>query len=149
MKTRKIKSDVSWLGVVDWNRRLFDALIPLPDGTSYNAYLVRGIDKAALLDTVDPAFWDVFKKQLEDVETLDYVVSLHAEQDHSGCIPQVLAKYPAAKVVTNVKRFISIQSVMYVNNKIIHIIYKYGELPFYLSWGICFFKKNVVHLYII
>ncbi len=103
MKTRKIKSDVSWLGVVDWNRRLFDALIPLPDGTSYNAYLVRGIDKAALLDTVDPAFWDVFKKQLEDVETLDYVVSLHAEQDHSGCIPQVLAKYPAAKVVTNAK----------------------------------------------
>ena len=41
MKTRIIKPNVHWLGAVDWDRRLFDSLIPLPDGTSYNAYLVR------------------------------------------------------------------------------------------------------------
>lgn len=103
MKLRKITDGVSWLGVVDWNRRLFDSLIPLPDGTSYNAYLVRGTDKVALLDTVDPETWDVLKDQLEEVESLDYIVAQHAEQDHSGCIPHVLAKYPAAKVVTNAK----------------------------------------------
>jgi flavorubredoxin len=39
---------------VDWDRRLFDSLIPLPDGTSYNAYLIRGSEKTALIDTVDP-----------------------------------------------------------------------------------------------
>lgn len=103
MKLRKITDGVSWLGVVDWNRRLFDSLIPLPDGTSYNAYLVRGTEKVALLDTVDPETWEVLQDQLEEVETLDYIVAQHAEQDHSGCIPHVLAKYPAAKVVTNAK----------------------------------------------
>jgi len=54
MQARQISERVSWLGVVDWDRCLFDSLIPLPDGTSYNAYLVQGSEKAALLDTVDP-----------------------------------------------------------------------------------------------
>ncbi len=103
MNVRKINDSVSWLGVVDWNRRLFDSLIPLPDGTSYNAYLVRGTDKVALLDTVEPEYWHILQAQLKGVETIDYVIVQHAEQDHSGCIPHVLAKYPAAKVLTNAK----------------------------------------------
>ena len=49
MNSRKICDGVEFLGAMDWNRRLFDALIPLPDGTSYNAYLVRGTEKTALL----------------------------------------------------------------------------------------------------
>ena len=55
MKPRQILPNVYLVGAVDWDRRLFDALIPLPDGTSYNAYFVRGSEKNALLDTVDPA----------------------------------------------------------------------------------------------
>ena len=54
MKPRKIKKDIYWVGAVDWDRRLFDELIPLPDGTSYNAYLIKGSEKTALIDTVDP-----------------------------------------------------------------------------------------------
>jgi flavorubredoxin len=103
MKPRKIAENVHWMGTVDWDRRLFDQLIPLPDGTSYNAYLVRGRDRTVLLDTVDPPMKDVLMKQLEGVERLDYLVSHHAEQDHSGSIPQVLAKYPEAKLVTSDK----------------------------------------------
>ncbi|MDD2519858.1 MAG: FprA family A-type flavoprotein, partial [Kiritimatiellae bacterium] len=103
MKSRKIVDGVDFLGAADWNRRLFDSLIPLPDGTSYNAYLVRGKDKTALIDTADPDQWEVLKAQLDDVERLDYIVSQHAEQDHSGSIPFVLEKYPGAKVVTNPK----------------------------------------------
>lgn len=52
MKPRPIRPGVHWLGAIDWNRRLFDSLIPLPDGTSYNTYLVQGAAKTALLDTV-------------------------------------------------------------------------------------------------
>lgn len=52
---RSIQGDVLWVGAVDWHRRLFDSLIPLPDGTSYNAYLVRGTNATALLDSVDPS----------------------------------------------------------------------------------------------
>jgi len=103
MRPRKIKDGVQWLGAVDWNRRLFDSLIPLPDGTSYNAYLVAGSERTALIDTADPAKSDVLMSQLEGVERVDYVVANHAEQDHSGTIPRVLERYPMASLVTTPK----------------------------------------------
>jgi len=103
MKTRVIKEDVHWIGVVDWDRRLFDSLIPLPDGTSYNAYLIKGSEKTVLLDTVDPSMSSILMSQLGDVGSIDYVVSHHAEQDHSGTIPCVLEKYKSAKVITTPK----------------------------------------------
>ena len=103
MKARKIKTNVYWVGAIDWDRRLFDALIPLPDGTSYNAYLVQGSQKVALIDTVDPSMTHVLMAYLESVLGIDYVIANHAEQDHSGSISCVLAKYPDAKVVTTPK----------------------------------------------
>jgi len=103
MKARKIKTNVYWVGAIDWDRRLFDALIPLPDGTSYNSYLVQGSQKVALIDAVDSSMAHVLMAYLENVPGIDYVIANHAEQDHSGSIPQVLAKYPDAKVVTTPK----------------------------------------------
>lgn len=91
------------MGAIDWGRRLFDELIPLPDGTSYNAYLIKGSEKTALIDTVDPTKERELIANLRElgVEKLDYVISNHAEQDHSGTIPKMLELYPEAKVVTN------------------------------------------------
>jgi flavorubredoxin len=103
MKARRMRDGVMWLGAVDWDRRLFDALVPLPDGTSYNAYLVQGSQKTALLDTVDPTMTDILASQLKTVDTVDYIVSHHAEQDHSGAIPMVLDKYPGATVLCTPK----------------------------------------------
>lgn len=103
MKPRRICDGVYWLGAVDWNRRLFDSLIPLPDGTSYNAYLVKGSDKTALLDTVDPAMEDVLMRRLDKIDHIDYVISHHAEQDHSGTIPTILRKYEQAIVLCSPK----------------------------------------------
>ena len=103
MKARKIKDRIYWMGSVDWDRRLFDSLVPLPDGTSYNAYLIEGSEKTVLLDSVDPQMADELLSQLEGVSKIDYVVSQHAEQDHSGTIPQVLAKYPDAKLISTPK----------------------------------------------
>ena len=99
MKQREITSGVLWVGAEDWDRRLFDALIPLPDGTSYNAYLVRGTGKTALLDTVEPSMLQALKAHLEGVKRIDYLVSHHTEQDHSGSIPWVLDRYPEAKLL--------------------------------------------------
>lgn len=99
MEPKRITDNVFWAGAVDWDRRLFDALIPLPEGTSYNAYIIKGSEKTALLDTVDPSKSNVLMEQLEGIEKLDYIVSHHAEQDHSGAIPLVLKRYPDAKVV--------------------------------------------------
>ena len=103
MKMRVIKKDIHWIGAVDWDRRLFDSLIPLPDGTSYNAYVVKGSEKTVLLDTVDPSMSGILMSQLEGIDSIDYLVSHHAEQDHSGTIPCVLEKYKSAKVITTPK----------------------------------------------
>ncbi len=103
MKPRKIREGVHWMGAIDWNRRLFDSLIPLPDGTSYNAYLVEGSEKVALIDTVDPPLLDVLKRHLANVPRIDYLVAHHAEQDHAGSIPYVLEKYPEAIVICSPK----------------------------------------------
>jgi len=105
MNPREIKPGVYWVGVVDWDRRLFDALIPLPDGTSYNSYLVQSSEKTALIDTVDAAMPDVLLNNLKElgVGRLDYVITSHAEQDHSGSLPAVLGRYPEAKVICTPK----------------------------------------------
>jgi len=105
MKPRKLNVDVYWVGAVDWDRRLFDELIPLPDGTSYNAYLVKGSEKTALLDTVDPTMASVLIDNLNqlDVKKTDYVIANHTEQDHSGTLPQILKLYPNATVVATPK----------------------------------------------
>lgn len=103
MKPRQICAGVQWMGAVDWNRKLFDSLIPLPDGTSYNAYLVQGTEKTALIDTVDPAMEDVLSRQLANGARIDYLISQHTEQDHSGTIPFVLSKYSEAMVMCTPK----------------------------------------------
>lgn len=103
MKARKIKDRIYWMGSLDWDRRLFDSLVPLPDGTSYNAYLIEGSEKTALLDTVDPPKAEELMAQLAGVSRIDYIVSHHAEQDHSGTIPQVLEKYPDARLISTPK----------------------------------------------
>ncbi len=105
MNARPVAGGVWWVGAVDWDRRLFDSLIPLPEGTSYNAYLVRGDEKTALIDTVDPSMADVLFSRLADAgaERIDYIVSNHSEQDHSGMIPRVLERHPGAKVVATEK----------------------------------------------
>ena len=102
---RALKPNVFPVGAIDWDARLFDRLIPLPDGTSYNAYLIKGSDKTVLIDTVDPGKTDVLLGNLDKlrIDKIDYIVSHHGEQDHSGSLADVLAKYPTAQVVTNPK----------------------------------------------
>ena len=105
MDARRITDNVEWVGAIDWDRQLFDALVPLPDGTSYNAYLVRGTQKVALIDAVDPAHEQTLMARVAStgVTEIDLVVSQHSEQDHSGSIPRVLAEHPEAKVLVSDK----------------------------------------------
>jgi flavorubredoxin len=102
---RKIKDDIYSVGVIDWHRKLFDELISLPDGTSYNSYFIQGQEKNAIIDTVEPDFDQDFLDNLEQagVEKVDYIISNHAEQDHSGTIPVLLEKYPEAEVLCSAK----------------------------------------------
>ncbi|MFA5077591.1 MAG: FprA family A-type flavoprotein [Candidatus Micrarchaeia archaeon] len=105
MAFTEIKKGIYWVGANHPERKFFDELFPLPEGTSYNSYIVKGTEKIALIDTVDPVKADELIANLRElnVERLDYIISNHAEQDHSGSIPRILELYPGAKVVTNAK----------------------------------------------
>jgi len=105
MVVREVKSGIHSVGSIDWDRRLFDEVIPLPDGTSYNSYLIRGSEKTALIDTVDPTKERELIDNLRElgINRIDYTIANHAEQDHSGAIPRILELYPNAKVLTNPK----------------------------------------------
>jgi len=105
MTIRYVKSDVIAVGAIDWDRRLFDKLIPLPQGTSYNSFLIQGSEKTALIDTVYPAKSHELIANLKklNVKTIDYIIANHGELDHSGTLPQLLEIYPEAKIVTNTK----------------------------------------------
>ncbi len=103
--SQEIKPNIYYVGAKDYDRRLFDDLIPLPDGTSYNSYLVIGSKKTALIDAVDGAKFYELKANIakSPVKTIDYLVSNHSEQDHSEGLVKLLKMYPEAKVVTNPK----------------------------------------------
>lgn len=104
MAAIQLKSGVHAVGVKDWERRLFDGLIPLPQGTSYNAYLVQGDSATALIDTVNPGFEGGLMANLNALDaTPDYIVMNHAEPDHAGSISCMLEAFPRARVVLSSK----------------------------------------------
>jgi flavorubredoxin len=106
MKSVKILDGVYWVGVKDWDRRIFDSLIPLPEGTSYNAYLVVGNEKSALIDTVNPGFERELEEKVNEIlpfEEIDYVVMNHAEPDHAGAIPYIMERNGKALLITTEK----------------------------------------------
>jgi len=105
MAAIKIKDNIYFVGAIHWDRRLFDELIPLPEGTTYNSYLIKGSEKTAIIDAVDPATNSILFNNLHSlkVDKIDYIIANHAEQDHSGAIIDLLELYPDSKVVTNSK----------------------------------------------
>jgi flavorubredoxin len=102
----QIAPNVFWVGVKHHNRRLFDGLIPLPHGTSYNAYLIVGEKKIALIDTVNPGFDEELLGKISehaDPAKIDFVIMNHAEPDHAHAIVEVLNVAKSAKLVTGAK----------------------------------------------
>jgi flavorubredoxin len=101
MPIRQISENTHWIGTLDPERRIFDEILPTPDGTSYNSYLVKSGGIAALIDGADPKFTPDLMESLDRLgaDRIDYLVANHAEQDHSGSLPALLGRYPDAKLV--------------------------------------------------
>lgn len=104
---RSIVPDIWWVGCSDRRLALFENLFPLPDGVSYNSYLIAD-EKTALIDTVDEAvsrqFIDNVRAAL-DGRTLDYLIINHMEPDHCANIDVLMELYPEMMVVGNTKTF--------------------------------------------
>lgn len=102
----EIARNVFQVGAKDWNRRMFDALISLPQGTSYNSYFVKGEEKTALIDTINPGFEKELGSKINivsNLEKLDYLIMNHAEPDHANAINYIMEKAPNALFVTTEK----------------------------------------------
>jgi len=101
--TVEIKPGLYWIGSEDPDLRTFDDLFPTEHGTTYNAYLLKGTDKIAIIDTVKGKRVDEFMdkvRSLVDPKTIDYIIVNHAEPDHSGSLSYLLEQSPQATVVS-------------------------------------------------
>lgn len=101
----KLAEDLYYVGVKDFNRRMFDALIPLPKGTSYNSYLIKS-ENPVVVDTVNPGFEEVWIKNISEIispQEVEYLVMNHAEPDHAGSIPYFMKLNTKVKLVTSPK----------------------------------------------
>ena len=102
LRATEIKPDVYWVGGIDWTERNFHGYTT-DRGSTYNAYLILD-EKITLIDTCKPPFADELLERIADVidpAKIDYVISNHVEQDHSGAIPAIMAAAPNAKIVTS------------------------------------------------
>lgn len=105
---RKVTDDLYWVGGNDHRLALFENVHPIPNGVSYNSYLL--LDEATVLfDTVD---WSVCREMLKNIEsvlngrTLDYLVINHMEPDHGGSIEEIILRYPNVKIISTEKAFL-------------------------------------------
>jgi len=97
-----ITPDIDWVGALDPDLRVFDIIMKTERGTTYNAYLIRGGDKTALIDTVKIKFIDQLIariKAVADLQDIDYIVLNHFEPDHSGSLANLLEVCGGPKVV--------------------------------------------------
>ena len=95
---------VHWVGALDPNLRNFDIILKTANGTSYNAYIVRGSEGVAIIDTVKENFADDFFTRLESVTRYDeikVIVLNHLEPDHTGALPELMRRAPQARVSTD------------------------------------------------
>lgn len=111
--TVKVADKVFWLGVNDRHTHLFENMWPLPNGVSYNSYLIVD-EKVALIDTLEYGSSDDYLEKIEEIigegKSIDYLIINHMEPDHSGSIKLVVEKYPNIKLVGNLKTFKIVES---------------------------------------
>jgi flavorubredoxin len=105
--TVKVTDKIYWLGANDRRTNLFENMWPIPNGVSYNSYLIVD-EKIALVDTLEYGSSDDYLDKIEELidgKTIDYLIINHMEPDHSGAIKTIVEKYPNIKLVGNLKTF--------------------------------------------
>ena len=105
MNTQKITQDISWVGVDDYQTKLFEGLWPLDEGVSYNAYVIND-EKVAVIDAVRDIETESYLRKIKSIignKSVDYLIVNHMEPDHSSGIKDLLKAYPDATIIANQK----------------------------------------------
>ena len=103
--TRKVKEDLIWVGADDRRLACFEGVYGVPDGVSYNSYVMLD-EKVAIFDTVDKAVYQTYFENIEHAlggRRPDYLVVSHMEPDHAYTIESLLVRHPELKIVCNAK----------------------------------------------
>lgn len=130
MSVIEIVPEVFGVGVQDPHLKLFDVVMELTHGTSYNAYLIRGTDHTAVIDTVKAEFFGEFADNLAkvvDLQEIDYLVIQHAEPDHAGSIRMLLDLVPELTIVTNYTAYTFLKKIVNRDFKVKFVAHD-GEL---------------------
>ena len=104
---KEITTNIYYVGVNDRNKTLFEGLWPLPNGVSYNSYLIVD-EKVCLIDTVEVDFFVQYLENIHEVigeRPIDYLVVNHMEPDHSGALALLRQFYPNIEIIGNKKTF--------------------------------------------
>ena len=120
---QKIVNELYYVGVNDRNKNLFEGLWPLPDGVSYNSYIIND-EKVALIDTVEVDFIVPYIKNIQQVigdKKIDYLIVNHMEPDHSGAIELIRKYYPDVTIVGNKKTFGMMKGFYGIDNNILEV----------------------------
>jgi len=143
---RKVTDDLYWVGANERRLALFENIHPIPEGVSYNSYLLLD-EKTVLFDTVD---WAVCRQFLENVEyvlngrPLDYIIINHLEPDHAASIDEILIRHPETVVISNEKAFMFMRQFgFHIDNRMDEV--KEGDTRTFGKHTIAFVYAPMVH----
>lgn len=144
---RKIQNDLYWVGANDRRLAMFEGVYSVPDGVSYNSYVLLD-EKTVLFDTVDKAVAKTFFENLTAVlagRALDYVFVHHMEPDHSALLEDVILRYPDVKIVCNAATKKMIEQFFDFDVASCWVEAKEGEVFSTGRHNFCFVKAPMVH----
>jgi len=142
---KKITDDIYYVGVNDRQKHLFENLWPLPDGVSYNSYLIID-EQTVLIDTVEISYVDIFIKKIEQVlngRSLDYLVVNHMEPDHAGSIRILRQRFPNLRIVGNRLTFGMLAGYHAITDGLVEV--KEGETLTLGKRRLTFYMAPMVH----
>ena len=142
-----VSDSVKYIGVDDTDIDLFESQYPVPDGVSYNSYVILD-DKIAVMDTVDEGKTDEWFSNLTEVledRQPDYLVISHLEPDHSSNIERLAVRYPDMKLVSNAKTFQMLPQFFDMDFSERSIVVKEGEELSLGTHKLVFYMAPMVH----
>ncbi len=143
-KAVQLTDDVWWVGAIDWNIRDFHGYMT-KRGSTYNAYLIMA-EKITLIDAVKAPFRNEMMDRIASVvdpAKIDYVVSLHSELDHSGCLPDVIAAVNPEKIFASAVGAKSLKEILTIDREITAV--KDGETLSLGNRTLTFMETRMLH----
>ena len=147
MKEMKITDTVKYVGVDDKTLDLFESQYVIPNGVSYNSYVILD-EKVTVMDTVDARATEEWLANLEEVldgREVDYLVVSHMEPDHASNVQNLIEKYPSMQVVGNAKTFNLVSQFFNVDLEGRKVLVKEGDTLNIGSHTLQFFMAPMVH----